>query len=199
MRTLLAALLPAALVACAPGEPEAPLPLVEPSGVEELLLSSGSVVLAVLEKCKNNVDDDGDGLVDGNDPDCKGKTIGGNGIAGDVQEGTGIVPVPEMQFLKASEGELGIQYDERGTAGLKEYALLTLVVNDGREKLASYVTLYDGAVTSATPIVLEGDKATSLMFEVKTERGEFAFLAVGPLGNNVYTDQGAISGKSEKR
>ena len=50
MRSLVAALLPAALVACAPAEPAAPLPGVEPAEVEALLAESGQVTLGSVER-----------------------------------------------------------------------------------------------------------------------------------------------------
>ena len=176
-----------ALVAC---EAEPEVGDLSPAEVDELLLTDGlKNVLGVvgIEWCNDNKDNDGDGLVDGQDPDCSNGGHGGLGFTGDILDGTNIYGNPlEKGEMKTLDGSiLVVAYDP----GLPEKGVPAEVRLTDRETGAlTVVQLSSGAqVEYVDSAQRKGDRAPGLVIGLTKESG--AYYAEGPIGDTLYVEK----------
>ncbi len=169
---------------------------VDPEGVaigdvEALMLEAdldlGS--LAKIERCRDGIDNDDDGLVDGKDPDCGGGGLwgGGGGFLGGTDEGTGISNPwnPGEGTLDSTCGQASWTYKPGDGREVLD-TVLTITTPCGREGEVTEVVFHGRQIDNFQLAVGEGDRVESLI--VQTTDGA-AWLAPGPIGNTRFAEE----------
>lgn len=155
---------------------------------DELMLVDTSLLnlagLFGIEFCGDGRDNDGDGLVDGDDPDCRFGTLGQLGFIGETVDGTNIDNPFKPATIKTLDGdELVVTYDP----GLRERGIpAELVLRSESTGAITAVWLDSGAQVD---FVMSGqrreDRDPGLVIGLVDGGG---YYAQGPIGDTLYLE-----------
>lgn len=144
-----------------------------------------------IERCRDGIDNDGDGDIDGKDSDCAAGGLwgGGGGFVGGTDEGTGISNPwhPDEGATEGSCGKASWTYEPADGRETFE-TVLTISQDCEKETLLTEVVFRDGLQIEYFELALgRGDREISLLVQTTDGAG---WLAPGPIGDTAFLPEG---------